>query len=302
MKFTFIAFLVLSLLSIAAFPLKAVVVIQDDFTSGTSAVTGAAVLPGTNWGHVGTVSRDTTAGTLTLRTTEGGAQWNGSTLHTTVAPSQLNLFQNTITISIRDLAITGVGDHANPNTRFRFGLMPRDSETYSGESHVGSNSFREFYNNGNDGLAVNLRTSATTGTTMYEIMTKSNTTKRTDPNNLRGSDTLNFLAQHVDLTVNATSWNLKFWNDTGEDATYTGTWDLASFENSWGNASDGWGNSGFIMGMQQMGGMGISDPIDSYNGYGLVTVGSVLVTSVPEPHRSVLAFLALTCLGFKRRR
>lgn len=292
------------LLAAALFPIvaHAVVVIHDEFDTGTH-TTGAIALPGTNWSTQGGTITQNPEGTLTFRTPGNNSQWDGSVVYTTVASPDLNFFQNTVTVSIRDLSLMGYGDHANPKSRFRFGLIGRDNEPYTSGSANGGNTFNQFYNNGNDGLSLNLVTTAA-GVTTFDLRTKFNTLSTTDPNILPtgGTATLTFLAKHFDFSVNALGWSLHFWDDASNNATYTGTWNIAANESTWGNALDGWGNSAFIMGVQQMGEATISEPFDIFNGYTTATIGSVMVTSVPEPARGVLALAALTIIAFKRKR
>lgn len=279
----------------------ATTVIWDEFDSGT-ALTGAAVLPNNEWVSGGGHSEAN--GRLTLSTDTAQNIWSTRTVNTSLASPELNIFRNAVTVSIRDLDLQSFGDHVAPNARFRLGLMPRDAENYtSGSAAQSGNNFTQFYNNGNDGIAFNV-VKTTAGTTKMELMYKSNTPTVTDPNNLATNSgrTLTFWAKHFDLTLTSTSWAVSLWDDHSNSATFSGTLPLADRESSWGNATDGWGNAAFIMGIQNMGATTISDPFDVSNGYTVASLGSIKITSVPEPQRALLATLALGALGLRRRR
>ncbi|WP_138087775.1 hypothetical protein [Phragmitibacter flavus] len=290
--------------------LQSAIVIQDDFDN-SNPTTGATTLPVASWSRSGNLSES--GGILTISTDAigGGSampnQWSGSVLYTNSAHAPLNLYQNTISVAMRELTLSSSGDHAGTQARFRFGFIPRDNQTYTNvgaNPAAGGNSFGQFYNNGNDGISIELTNNSALTATVFSVRSKKNaSTSATDPNVVapNGSGTLSFIATGLDFTATATEWSLTFYGADSATSVHSGTWSLGDME-SWGNATDGWGNSSFIMGVQNMGAIGASAPTDSFNGWTTATIGSLSVTSVPEPSRALLAFGGLLLLAAQRRR
>jgi hypothetical protein len=288
----------------------AATVIQDDFNDGNP-TTGATTLPVSSWSKSGNSVESDGVLTITTNAIGGSAaptQWSGSVLYTNTASSQLNLYQNSITVAIRELTLSSSGDHAGTQARFRFGLMPRDNEAYinpaQGTASNGTNTFGQFYNSGNDGISVDITNNADLTSSVFTVRYKKNaSTSATDPNNIptNGSATVGFIVTGLDFTATSTEWTLTLYGDNSATSVHSGTWSLGDM-GSWGNATDGWGNSSFIMGVQNMGAAGLSEPTASANGWTTATIGSVSVTAVPEPSRALLAFGGLLLLATRRQR
>jgi len=280
-------------------------VIQDDFNTG-AVTTGATLLPGGSWGTTGTTPTET-GGNLVLYTGTGASQYKNSVLFTTVASPSLNIFTQTVNIAVRGISLTGDGDGTAPNSRFRVGLTARSAEAYADTSLAG-NTFGAFYSGGNDGISLNLST-ATNGFNSFELRYKANSTVPSDPSTTTGmlasvgafSGAIGFSVIDLDLNLSATTWEVIFYGASGATSVNRGTWSLAGFASTWGNATDGFGNSSFLMDVQTVGGIAVSAPVDTINGSATALINSVTVTSVPEPSRALLLTLGIAFLSFGRR-
>jgi hypothetical protein len=260
---------------------SAATVLSDDFDNGDP-LTGAAVHPNA-WKLVGSTATESN-GALTFSTAANSAQYS-QTSFTTGVSSDFNIFTQTVQISVTDFSITGDGVNASAGKNFRLGLMPSDTAGATVSS---------FFSSGNDGVCLRLVDGKA-----FQINYKANSAANGDPG-LTGSATtgsaaatLPFVVTGFDLAFSATTWSATFHGAGGETSVNAGTWNLTPFASTWGNAGDGFGNAALLI-YDQNGSVG--------TGSVSTTIGSIQVTTVPEPRTALLGAFGTLSLGLLRRR